>query len=173
VCAETYRQAGGHQTIRLRPDDDLKLGKILKKSGARQELVLGTGLVQVEWYASVGELIHGLEKNAFAGADYRPGVVLAGVLVQLLMGVWPFAAVLVTAGGSRLLCLAVAAILLLLGAVGARRQGISPWHALGFAPATLLFAFILLRTMLLNLWQGGIRWRGTFYPLKELRGNKV
>ena len=32
---------------------------------------------------------------------------------------------------------------------------------------------ILLRTMLLNLWQGGIYWRGTFYSLKKLKTNKV
>jgi hypothetical protein len=38
---------------------------------------------------------------------------------------------------------------------------------------TALFVFILLRTMLLNLFQGGIYWRGTFYSLKELKANTV
>jgi len=32
---------------------------------------------------------------------------------------------------------------------------------------------ILLRTMILNLVQGGIRWRGTFYSLKELKANRI
>jgi hypothetical protein len=38
---------------------------------------------------------------------------------------------------------------------------------------SMFFIYILLRTMLLNLIQGGIRWRGTFYSLKELKGNRV
>jgi len=37
----------------------------------------------------------------------------------------------------------------------------------------VLFAWIALRAMVLNLWQGGIVWRGTFYPLTELRKNRV
>jgi len=31
----------------------------------------------------------------------------------------------------------------------------------------------VLRTLVLNLRQGGIVWRGTFYPLEELRRNRV
>jgi hypothetical protein len=34
-------------------------------------------------------------------------------------------------------------------------------------------AYIQWRTMLLNLWHGGIRWRDTHYPLAELRANRV
>ena len=33
-------------------------------------------MLRVEWYASVGELIQGLMKNAFSGVDYRVRVVL-------------------------------------------------------------------------------------------------
>jgi hypothetical protein len=44
---------------------------------------------------------------------------------------------------------------------------------IGYPLTTALFVYILLRTMLLNLVQGGIRWRGTFYPLRELKGNLV
>jgi hypothetical protein len=37
----------------------------------------------------------------------------------------------------------------------------------------VLFVLIQLRTMALNLWQGGITWRDTFYPLAELKRNVV
>ena len=40
-----------------------------------------------------------------------------------------------------------------------------------FPVGVLLFAMIQVRTMVLNLWQGGIRWRDTFYSLEELRQN--
>ena len=36
-----------------------------------------------------------------------------------------------------------------------------------------LFIYILLRTMLLNLIQGGIWWRCTFYVLEELKANRI
>jgi hypothetical protein len=47
------------------------------------------------------------------------------------------------------------------------------WYVVGYPVTTALFIFILLRTMLLNLIQGGIYWRGTFYSLKELKANRV
>ena len=35
----------------------------------------------------------------------------------------------------------------------------------------LIFIFTLLRSMITTLKQGGVIWRGTFYPLAELRRN--
>src|SRR5947199_2314204 len=43
VRAAAYRAAGGHRAIAMRPDDDLKLGKLLKTRGFRSELVFGQG----------------------------------------------------------------------------------------------------------------------------------
>ena len=71
VRAEAYRAIGGHRPIAMRPDDDMKLGKLLKKSGYRQDLVLGGEMITVEWYSSLGELVKGLEKNSFAGVEYN------------------------------------------------------------------------------------------------------
>lgn len=173
VRAEAYRQVGGHRTIALRPDDDLKLGKILKRAGYRQQLLYGSGLVAVEWYASVPQLIRGLEKNAFAGTDYRIWLALGGAMALLGSSVWPYVALVLTHGMSWWLALATVALINLLLIDSARRQGSSPWYALGFPLAAALFAFIVVRTTLLNLWQGGIRWRGTFYSLEELRRNRV
>lgn len=173
VRAGAYRQVGGHRTIALRPDDDLKLGKILKRAGYRQELLYGTGLLSVEWYATVPQLIQGLEKNAFAGTDYRLGVALGGALLLLVSSVWPYVALLLTQGPSWWLALATVALITLLLLDSARRHHSSPWHCLGFPLAAGLFAYIILRTTALNLWQGGICWRGTFYSLDELRKNRV
>ena len=64
-------------------------------------------------------------------------------------------------------------LLTLLLADCARFHRARPWHAVGFAPSAALFCWIILRTTLLNLVQGGITWRGTFYPLKELKRNMV
>jgi len=173
VRSAAYRQVGGHQTIRLRPDDDIKLGKIIKKAGFSQDAVYAPEFLAVEWYASLREVITGLEKNAFSGADYNILLVLAGVLFHLFCSIWPFLAVLLVTGLPQILYLLTAMLTLLAVADSARFHHSRPWYAVGYPLMSLLFVYILLRTMLLNLLQGGIRWRGTFYSLQELKANRV
>jgi len=173
VRSEAYHSVGGHQTIRLRPDDDLKLGKIIKQAGFRQDVTYASDYITVEWYASLGEVIRGLEKNAFSGADYSIGTVLSGAAFHLMASVWPYVAVFVTHGPARLVYCLIVVLITLLFMDCASYHGACLWHAAGFPLTAALFIYILLRTMILNLVQGGIYWRGTFYSLKELRDNKV
>lgn len=168
-----YQAVGGHQTIALRPDDDLKLGKIIKKGGFRQNVAYAPEFLAVEWYATLDEAIHGLEKNAFAGCDYRVGMVVGGVAVQLLFGLWPYLALLVTEGAVWGLNLLIVLLLTALLMRGAALHGERWRFAWGFPLGLCLFSWILLRTMTLNLYQGGIVWRGTFYPLEQLRRNRI
>ena len=173
VRTETYRHVGGHKTIRLRPDDDIKLGKILKKNGFRQGVAYAPDFLAVEWYASITEVIKGLEKNTFSGADYSILMVVSGAASQILFSLWPFAALFLTSGVTWDMNLAVILLSLILYADCARFHHSRVWHAIGYPVATTLFAVIMMRTMILNLVQGGIYWRGTFYSLKELKANKV
>ncbi|HEV8600270.1 MAG TPA: glycosyltransferase family 2 protein [Gemmatimonadales bacterium] len=173
VRAAAYRRAGGHEPIRLRPDDDLKLGKILKRSGARSDFLLGKGLISVEWYHSVPEAIDGLMKNTFSVVEYRLLPMLAGVPLYLVGGLGPLAAF--GFGSGPLRWIAAAAVTSQLGIMlfGTRESGAPRRVALLYPVVALLFAWIILRALVLNLAQRGIVWRGTFYPLAELRRNKV
>jgi glycosyltransferase involved in cell wall biosynthesis len=173
VSADAYRRVGGHETIRLRPDDDIKLGKIIKRAGFHQDAAYAPEFLSVEWYASIGDVIRGLEKNAFSGADYNIPLVLAGALFHTLCSVWPFVAIFILSGWTQLIYLVTALLILLTVADSARFHHSRPWHAIGYPLTAALFVYILLRTMALNLFQGGIRWRGTFYPLKELKANRI
>ena len=173
VRTQVYRDVGGHAPIRLRPDDDIKLGKLLKKEGYRQDVVYGSDYLAVEWYASTGELIRGLEKNAFSGADYSIALILAGVVINLMCNVWPFLAIVTTSGATQGVYLATVTIILLMVADSTRFHKMPGWYALGYPLVSALFVYIMLRTMTLNILQGGIYWRGTFYPLKELKKNQV
>ena len=47
------------------------------------------------------------------------------------------------------------------------------WQVLAFPLAVLLFVYIQWRTMFVTFKNGGIRWRGTHYPLSELKANRV
>jgi glycosyltransferase involved in cell wall biosynthesis len=173
VRASAYARAGGHAPIRLRPDDDIKLGKILKRSGARQDALSGRGMVSVEWYRTVGETIDGLMKNSFAVVQYNALLMLAGVVFYLVLGLGPLAALVLGDGPLRWLGgIAVGWQLLVHGLVA--REAHLPLRAVLLYPLIyLLFAWIVLRALVVNRWQGGIYWRETFYPLSELRKNRV
>jgi hypothetical protein len=173
VRRAAYEAVDGHRRLALRPDDDMKLGKVLKRAGFRQDALWGHGAVRVAWYHSVRELARGLEKNMFAGIEYSRLLSLAGGLVQLAGGVAPPVLLALTTGPARALLAAQVAVSLGLMAWTARRTGEHPALALAYPLAVLLFVFLLWRTMALNLVQGGIRWRGTFYPLDCLRDNRV
>lgn len=172
VRTSTYRKLGGHVPIHLRPDDDVKLGKLMK-SGGFSEFVLGDGAIAVEWYASVGEMIRGLTKNAYAGADYRWWVAPFGVLAVALGFVWPLVAWALIPGPAGWCYLGAAALMLFLGCDQARFTGGRWWYGLFLPVGMAVFSFILVRSMVVTHWTGGITWRGTFYPLAHLKNNHL
>ena len=173
VRADVYRAIGGHEPIALRPDDDLKLGKLIKINGYRQGFLHGTDLMMVEWYASIREMIHGLMKNAFAGVNYSIATIIGTTFLQLVLNVWPFIALFVTSGPAWLFSLLAVLIILVLGIDSSRPQKLNPWYCLGFPLGTLMFLYILWRAMILNLKDDGIYWRGTHYSLAKLKANKL
>ena len=62
----------------------------------------------------------------------------------------------------------------LLVSLRSTREVEAPWYAALLYPlVSVLFCWIVLRAMALNLRRRGIVWRGTFYPLSELRRNRV
>jgi len=173
VRAATYRAAGGHQPIAMRPDDDMKLGKLLKKSGARQAFIGAVGFIRVEWYTSIADAIRGLEKNSFSAVNYSIGLLSLATVAQLAFYTWPFVALFMTRGWILACNVAVVSIVLILVGTLATQSGSKAWYAVAFPFANLLFVYILWRSSLMTLWAGGIRWRDTFYPLAALRANRI
>jgi glycosyltransferase involved in cell wall biosynthesis len=164
-----YEAIGGHARVRACPDDDLQLGRALKRDGHRQALALSGGVIAVEWYASVRELVDGLMKNAFAGLGYRVSAVVASVVALFVINVWPFLALLVTDGRVWQLNAIVAACAVGLFVLHTRMYGSRGVEVLLYPAGALLFCWILLRAAWLALSTGGIEWRGRFYTLEEIR----
>jgi hypothetical protein len=173
VRAELYWRMGGHTAIALRPDDDIKLGKLVKLRGGRSLVLLGPGLVSVEWYPSVRAFVRGMRKNSFASLDYSiprlVGAITGGAVLQL----WPFAALLLTTG-PLLALYSVAALLLVVPlGVSMRRGGAPAWLALGYPLAAAVMLYAMAGSAVAALRHRGIEWRGTRYPLDMLRKNRV
>lgn len=169
VRRSSYLSIGTHERFRLRPDDDLKLGQLLKKSGAKQECAFASNLIEVEWYRSMRELVHGLEKNSFSAFDYRLERALIATLGILVFTVAPFFAPFFLCGWPALL-MVLSALSLVAASIYSGRfheMGVKP--SLLFPFSALLFTLIFWNGILKTLWKGGIQWRGTFYRLDDLR----
>lgn len=167
--ADAYRQAGGHAAIRLRPDDDLELGRLVKRVGLRQEAVFGAEDVTVEWYPDLGSALRGLNKNAFAGLGYSTLRLAVVVLALLLSNVLPFLALPFVGGAARGVYALVVATVAFVYAFDAPRLRHSPWLFLLHPVGTALLAYAAVASAAKALRRGQIEWRGTRYALDELR----
>jgi hypothetical protein len=173
VRTKLYRAFGGHERIALRPDDDIKLGRLVKLNGGRQMIANGLGVIRVQWYSSVMDLVRGLRKNTFAGMKYSLLITLGAVAMQLVVNIWPFIAVVTTTGPARWLNVGTSVMLIiLLAAMSFGNRG-RVWIAIGYPIAAAIFVFILIDSTWRTLRRGGIEWRGTFYPLAALKANDV
>lgn len=172
VRTSTYRKLGGHVPIHLRPDDDIKLGKLMK-SGGFSDFVLGDGAISVAWYSNVKQMIHGLTKNAYAAADYRWWLAPLSLFAVALGYLWPIVALFIATGPAWWCYLAAVVVFLALGGDQTRFTGGRWWYGLVLPVGMVLMTYILWRSMIVTLWTGGITWRGTFYPLAHLKNNRV
>lgn len=170
IRRSAYERIGTHQAISLRPDDDIKLGQRVKLSGLSQRVLNGSDVLSVRWYATLGEAIRGLEKNSFAGVEYRVSGVLVAVAVLAGALAAPWALVWMARGWTRRLLAATVAVqaLTYIGANWLNRRPVLRYLPT-FPFTALLSCYTALRSTWLTLRQGGIRWRDTLYPLAELR----
>ncbi len=164
-----YEEAGGHVPIAYDVADDLKLGQLLKRHGARADLLAAGNYLQVRWQQSAWSTITGLEKNGFAGLNYSVPKTCWAIGTAGLLFYSPLV-VLVTREGPPTWGFAAAlAVAHLAYACGAFVFGSRPWVLPLLLPASLGILFAFVRSMAITLKQGGVRWRDTFYPLEELR----
>lgn len=164
-----YEAIGGHAALRLRPDDDLKLGKLLKQAGFSQMFANGRGAIEVEWYSSWSEVREGLMKNLFAGAGYSVPLTVTGSLLHLVVLVGPPLGALFADGATRLYSLIGCLLLLWQGWASAPSLGTRRWAGILLPLFGLFGTYLMWRSMWLALSRGAIEWRGRRYSLAELR----
>ena len=168
-----YETCGTHRRLAMEVVDDMKLGKLVKQSGFRSAVAVARHAVSVEWHIGLQNLVRGVEKNFFAGAQFSLGLAAAQILALLAMNVVPFVGLFLGHGWIR--AFAVIAVLIALCfhlGVDVVMQ-ISPLYCLTLPLGAAVFAYMVLRSTVVTLRQGGIIWRDTFYPLDELRRGLV
>jgi hypothetical protein len=168
-----YEASGTHRRLSMEVLDDMKLGKIVKRAGFRSEAGIAGDHVSVRWHAGVGNIVRGVTKNFFANAEFsvaRVALQMAGVLSTSVL---PFLALWFAHGW-----MLVAALVSVMVAVGfhagvASVMRVSPVYALTHPIGAVIFGYMLVRSTVVTLRQGGVVWRDTFYPLDELRRGLV
>ena len=168
IRADAYRAIGGFEALRMEVLEDLRLGAQVKKYGYQQRLAYGPGLLRLRWFVGVMGFVRNVTKNMFAVFRFRtlPAVAMCAMLTVLCLG--PFAA-LFGPWPMRIPSALVMLMLLLLYRYHRPMNGIPTAYAFTFPLAVILLIYALARSVVLALVRGGIYWRGTFYPLAELR----
>jgi len=169
----TYETIGTHRRLAMEVVDDMKLGKLVKRSGFRSCVAIAQEYVSVRWHAGARNVIRGVTKNFFAAFGYNIAFAAVAVAGMLLLNVVPFIAVFTGHGWIRLFsAIAVVVALCTHGSVDVVNR-VSPLYALTHPIGAILFCYMIVRSAAVTLWQGGVTWRGTFYPLKELKRGVV
>jgi hypothetical protein len=147
----------------------MMLGKLVKRAGFRQLVGDGSDFISVRWVSGWRGVIDSLQKNAFRGLNYSFLYLLFATAMLLAFNLLPFVAAFFGSGAA----LGVLVMLFLVYVAGLKA---GKWGLLGFALhplTTLFFLGVLWRSALTALRDGGVYWRGTFYPLKELKRAKI
>jgi glycosyltransferase involved in cell wall biosynthesis len=173
IRREVYEAVGTYRALRLEVLDDMKLGKVVKNGGYAQRNVFGADLISIRWAKGALGVVDNLTKNFFAIMSFQWPRALASCFALAFLNLMPFAGIWLAHGWARTgYALALFAMFSIY--VGMSTQSdIPPYYFVLHPVSTALFVYTMLRSTFLTMWRRGVVWRGTFYPLEELRKGMV
>jgi glycosyltransferase involved in cell wall biosynthesis len=173
VRRRVYDAVGTYEALRMEVLDDMKLGKVVKKAGFAQRNVFGGNLISIRWAKGAMGIVNNLTKNFFAVLSFQWWRAVISVFGLAFLNFGPFLGIFLAHGWARVpYAVALSAIFAIY--IGMSwRSAVPPYYFLLHPVSTAMFIYTLLRSMILTLWNDGIEWRGTKYPLEELRKGMV
>jgi glycosyltransferase involved in cell wall biosynthesis len=173
VRRSVYETVGTYEALRMEVLDDMKLGKVVKNAGFAQRNVFGADLISIRWARGARGVVDNLTKNFFAVLSFQWPRTIISAFGLAFLNLGPFLGVWLAHGWERLpYAVAVGAMFSIY--VGMSwRSGVPAYYFALHPVSTVLFIYTLLRSMFHTLWNDGIVWRGTKYPLEELRRGMV
>jgi glycosyltransferase involved in cell wall biosynthesis len=173
IRRSAYEKMGTHRRLAMEVVDDVKVGKLVKEAGCRSGVGKAGRAVSVHWHAGVRNIIRGTEKNFFATASYSLWIAGAQLFSIFMAWIFPWLALPFVHGWARALAVIAIVVPMMAQAGAAREFRVSTLYVLTQPLAAAIFFWMLLRSAIVTVRNGGIRWRGTFYPLEELRRGMV
>ena len=173
VRRSVYDSIGTYRALRMEVLDDMKLGKVVKNSGFRQRNVFGEDLISLRWARGAFGIVNNLTKNFFAVLSFQWPRTIASIIGLGFLNLGPFLGVLLAHGWARLpYAIALASLFAIYYGMSVR-SAVPPYYFFLHPVSTSLFMYTLLVSMLHTFSNDGIVWRGTRYPLEELRKGMV
>jgi glycosyltransferase involved in cell wall biosynthesis len=173
VRRSVYDAVGTYRALRMEVLDDMKLGKVIKNAGFAQRNVFGEDLISLYWARGAFGMVNNLTKNFFAVLSFQWPRTVATIVGLGFLNLGPLLGVWLAHGWARL-PYAIALVSLFGIYYGMSGMSAVPAYYFFLHPvSTSLFMYTLLRSMIQTLANGGVVWRGTKYPLEELRKGMV
>ncbi len=169
IRREVYERIGTYERMRLEILDDMRLGELVKQEGFRQRVAFGRDLLRLRWVFGAQGMVQNLTKNGFAILRFNVWFAALAVCGNLLVNVGPFAGAAIAVGWAKMGFLAALAAIGLIYVGMSWYSDISPVYVVLHPIGSMLFCYALARSTGLTLARGGVEWRGTIYPLGELR----
>jgi len=173
VRRRVYDAVGTYEALRMEVLDDMKLGKVVKKAGFAQRNVFGGDLISIRWAKGAMGVVNNLTKNFFAVLSFQWWRTVISAFGLAFLNFGPFLGVFLAHGWVRIPYAVALGSMFLIYIGMSWRSSVPPYYFLLHPVSTGLFIYTLLRSMVLTLWNDGIEWRGTKYPLDELRKGMV
>lgn len=173
VRRRVYDGVGTYQALRMEVLDDMKLGKVVKKSGFAQRNVFGGDLISIRWANGAFGIVNNLTKNFFAVLSFQSWRTMISAFGLAFLNFGPFLGVWLAPGWARVPYAVALASMFFIYIGMSWRSAVPPYYFLLHPISTAMFIYTLLRSMCTTLWNDGIVWRGTKYPLEELRKGMV
>jgi glycosyltransferase involved in cell wall biosynthesis len=173
IRRSAYEAVGTYQALRMEVLDDMKLGKVVKNAGFAQRNVFGDDLISLRWARGAGGVVNNLTKNFFAVLSFQWPRTLVAAVGLAFLNLMPFLGIWLAHGWERLPYAVALASMFAIYVGMSWRSGVPAYYFLLHPVSTAMFVYTLLRSMVHTLWNDGIVWRGTKYPLEELRKGMV
>ena len=168
-----YDAIGSYRALRFEVLDDMKLGKVVKNAGYAQRVVFGADLISIRWAKGAMGVVNNLTKNFFAILSFQWWRALLSCGGLAFLNLMPFLGIWLAHGWARLpYAVALFCMFMIYGGMSLK-SAVPPYYFFLHPVSTALFVYITLRSTVLTLSRGGVVWRGTFYPLEELRKGMV
>jgi glycosyltransferase involved in cell wall biosynthesis len=164
-----YQHLGGFDALRMEILEDLTLARRVKLAGLRQRVAIAPGMISLHWASGAIGVVNVMTKNLFAIFRFHVSLLLLACIWLTLFCIAP--TVFLALPATRLPAIITLGSVTSLYVLSHRHSRISPWYAALFPISAALFVYSLLRSMFTTLKLGGVIWRGTFYPIAELRKN--
>src|SRR5579863_7217009 len=173
VRRRVYDAVGTYEALRMEVLDDMKLGKVVKKAGYAQRNVFGGDLISIRWAKGAMGVVNNLTKNFFAVLSFQWWRAVISALGLAFLNLGPFVGIWLAHGWARLPFVIALGSLFSIYIGISWRSSVPAYYFFLHPVSSTMFIYTLLRSMFVTLWNDGIVWRGTKYPLDELRKGMV